>query len=125
MFKIKKIYLLSSWTIFVFILIAWPMRDFDGTVITFYDKFVHAILFGVFYYFLFLFLKEKGTLSQSKIYLLSFFSAVLYSLFSEFLQKYIPGRTVSEYDFIAGVAGIFLALIVTYVQFKKYEMPRG
>jgi len=125
MFKIKKIYLLSFWAVFVFVLIAWPMKSYDGNVITFYDKIVHAFLFGIFAYLLFIFLEEKTKLVKYKIYLISFMSAVFYSAFGELIQNYVPGRTVSEYDFFAGVVGVCLALIIIYVQFKKYRMPRG
>ncbi len=130
MFKFKNLYfknkyLLVSWTIFVFVLIAWPMQNYKGDVITFYDKIVHALLFGTFYYLLFIFLRENKKLAYYKIFLISFAVSVLYSAFGEFIQNYVPGRTVSEYDFFAGVAGIFLTSIITYVQFRKYEVPRG
>jgi VanZ family protein len=116
---LKKKNLLIFWTLFVFVLIAWPMADYYGTVVTYYDKIIHAILFGVFYYLLFILLKEKTSFSFLKIYLISFLSAVFYSALGEFIQTYVPGRTVSEYDFFAGVFGIFLFSILTYVRYKK------
>lgn len=130
MFQFKKIsikskYLLLFWAVFVFVLIAWPMPEHNGNVITFYDKIVHAFLFGIFYFLLFIFLKEKNKFKNSQIYLFSFFSATVYSALGEFIQIYIPGRTASEYDFFAGLVGIFIFLIITYVQFGKYKAPRG
>jgi len=119
MLKIRKIYLLSFWTSFVFVLIAWPMPEYYGTVVTYYDKVVHAVLFGVFYYLLFILLREKTSFAFFKIFLISFFIAIFYSALGEFIQFYVPGRTVSEYDFFAGVFGVFLFSIFTYIEYGR------
>ena len=119
--KISRLYILLSWTLAVFMLISFPMPACEGTKITIYDKFVHAFLFGVFSYLviynLIPFCGKKFQLFF--IMLIGFTAGTVYSGFSEYLQIFVPGRTVSEYDFMGGVAGVLISLIISYAVFRK------
>jgi predicted adenine nucleotide alpha hydrolase (AANH) superfamily ATPase len=46
----------------------------------------------------------------------------LYSALAELIQHYVPGRTVSRYDFLAGVIGSAVFALIAYLRFKR-EKP--
>lgn len=116
---LSRIFIAFSWAGAIFILLASPMPEYHGTQVSYYDKVVHAFLFGVFSYLLIrVFVCQKNY----KLWLaISFASLIsfLYAFFGEYLQNYIPGRTASVWDLAAGVAGIILTQIFVYVGYKK------
>jgi len=115
---IPRIFIAISWAGAIFILLATPMPEYHGTQVSYYDKVVHAFLFGVFSYLLIrVFASQKNFnlwLAISFASLISF----LYSAFGEYLQSYIPGRTVSSWDLAAGTAGIILMQVFVYVGYR-------
>lgn len=118
--KLARFYILLSWSMFVLIMISFPTPPYEGTVISWHDKVYHVFLFGVFTYLLVKFL----ALYKCRKYLVLVFSGIIAAMYSyggEILQGYIPGRTVSIYDFYAGLAGIVLAIIISYVRYKRFK----
>lgn len=101
------------WAAFVLTLVSWPMPDFQGTEEKIYDKIVHVILFGVFT-FLFLNLASLKC-DKPRRYFGAFVVGTLYAAIGEFIQRFVPGRDVSEKDLIAGVIGVVLAIIIYIV----------
>jgi uncharacterized membrane protein YadS len=76
------------------------------------DKLVHAFLFGVFFLLLFrAFPKQAGAYVQRrKALLLSMLIAVIYGALTEVMQEVTGGgRSGDPLDFMADVAGVFLA----------------
>ena len=119
--KFARLYILISWTFAIFILISFPTPKYIGTEITLQDKFLHAFLFGIFAWLVF-YVLSGYRINQKKPkfnYFFSFFIGSAYSFFGEYLQNFIPGRTVSIYDSMAGISGIIIILIFTYVRERK------
>ena len=115
----KRIILFCLWAFLVLFLIAFPTPEYEGVKITWYDKIIHIIMFGGFSYLL---IYSLAASRLKKFLLILFFglsAGILYSAFGEFIQSFVPGRTVSEYDFYAGVAGSFLFTVIAYVKFRK------
>jgi len=121
MSKISRFYILFCWMLVILILISFPMPEYEGTKITLYDKLVHAFLFGVFsYLIIYSLIPFRGkNFKLSLIMLISFSVSTIYAGFSEYLQIFVPGRTVSEYDFLGGLAGILISLVVCYAKFRR------
>lgn len=113
--RLTKIFIAFAWFLLVFQLVTLPMPDYPEAIekITYGDKLVHFLLFGLLFYFIADALIKKDIPSPSKwqaswrraVYPAFFFS-VFFSFFTEYLQVYIPGRTSSLLDTAAGVTGI-------------------
>lgn len=76
------------------------------------DKLVHALLFAVFFLLLVRAFNSKGgsTSSRRNVVGLSMLVAVLYGALTEVLQHLMgAGRSGDPLDFLADVAGVFLA----------------
>ena len=115
----KRIILFCLWAFLVLALIAFPTPEYEGTKITWHDKIIHIIMFGGFSYLLIYLLAASKLKNFLFILFLGLSAGILYSILGEFIQSFVPGRTVSEYDFYAGAAGSLLFTIVAYVKFKK------
>lgn len=110
-----KFSLLYFWSAIILVLIAWPTGEcYECDIFTWYDKVAHVLLFGIFSYLLAQVLITKANAKLSHVIAYAFFSGIFYSAMGEFIQKYVPGRTVSEYDFLAGLLGIIFALFLFY-----------
>lgn len=112
-----KLILLLSWAGFVFTIIAVPFPPrINAGQITFYDKGVHMVLFGIFAYLL---IKVFEKQSRKNAYFLTAIISFLFALFGEYIQSFIPGRSPSEFDLLAGSFGIILAIIYEYLMTHK------
>ncbi len=116
---IAKSFILLSWAGAIFILIATPMREYHGTVTTYYDKVAHIFLFGIFSALIIYVLADIRRLSLPVILAISFSVGILYSATCEYIQAFVPGRDVSDLDFAAGVIGCFLAQIYGFIRYRK------
>ncbi len=88
------------------------------------DKIIHILLYGVLQYLIVqnLFLIKKFSFSKS-ILIATLITTPLAAL-TEILQGILPiKRCMSQYDFIANVMGILLAILILYRQNKKAESP--
>jgi VanZ family protein len=116
---IAKSFILLSWAGAIFILIATPMREYYGTVVTYYDKAVHIFLFGIFSALVIYTLSDIRRLSLPVILAISFSVGIFYSAACEYIQAFVPGRDVSELDFAAGAFGCTLAQIYGFIRYRK------
>lgn len=114
-----RIFILVYWIIFILILISFPMNDYHGTKVTYYDKVVHIFLFGVFVYLLNYVLIARRRPWFLKLFLITTSVGFFFSALCEFIQIYVPGRDVSTLDFTAGSIGVLLAEIITYVRYYR------
>jgi VanZ family protein len=122
MIFLGRLYLVFCWAIVIFILISAPMPEYVSYKTTFYDKGVHVILFGILAYLIVYALGGDKNKRLGLIFLTSFFISILYAGLSEYVQMFIPGRDVSEFDFMAGVSGVILALVYAYGKFSTRKI---
>ena len=114
-----RAYITLCWAVFVFILISYPMPVVQEYKDTIYDKEAHFILFGVFSFLVYYTLTSIKKIKEYQIILISFFLGLLYSITAEFVQIYVPGRFVSEYDLLAGLFGIIFFVFIAYLKYGK------
>lgn len=89
------------------------------------DKLVHALLFGGSVFFLIEAIETWFSLRYWLLVSLALSMVAGYAFLLEYLQNFIPGRTVSGYDTLAGVIGAFAAVAVIYwLDFSKYRRPK-
>jgi len=112
-----KKHLLIIWTIFIFLLLTIPMPPNTGDVLIEgqLDKVAHFFMFGIFSYLLIGSIVDRTNYT----FLLSVLAGIFYSALGEYIQSFLPSRTVSLYDFYAGAVGAFLFVIYYYVRTRK------
>jgi VanZ family protein len=88
---------------------------------TWHDKLAHAFLFGSLAFLivrllvLFPALKIKIAISAAVVL------SVFYAALVEYLQLFIPGRSMSEFDLLAGLIGVFIAVLFAYEKYGKKQ----
>lgn len=107
------------WGIFIFILLTIPMKEFETHEVTYYDKGVHFILFGVFTYLLFRYFIFKKNIHILKVGFYAFGISFFYASFLEFLQNFVSGRTVDGFDTLFGGTGAFLAALYAFLKYRQ------
>jgi len=120
--NIPLIFITLAWSGFIFAMIGTPMEPSIRFNISFFDKFVHFLLFGIEAELIFLMLYS---LSRKRIgsFAYGFVFTCGFALFLEYYQSYVPGRQPSEFDLLAGVIGMVLFLVVTHLLIEK-EKPK-
>jgi len=116
---LARFYILFSWSVFIFIMLTFPTPVYVGTVISWHDKIFHIFLFGVFTYLFVYFLNPFRQIKLPFAAAIGFLAAISYSTLGEYIQNFVPGRTVSVYDFYAGALGAALAAIIAYARYKR------
>jgi VanZ family protein len=110
-----KMILLIVWTVFVLLMIITPLPvGVANAAPDNSDKVVHFFLFGVFAYLLAEVLVDSRISLKSAVFG-SFITSLFYSVGCEIIQKFIPSRTMSITDFLAGAVGAAVLLIIFYV----------
>ena len=115
--KYLRYYLLINWLFFILIVTGFPTFPYNGVMISWHDKLFHILLFGALAYLILYSLELHKIAVRTAVFMACFFSA-LASVGVEIMQGYITGRTVSEYDFFAGLIGIIIFVII-YVKRRK------
>jgi hypothetical protein len=111
-----------AWSGFIFAMIATPMEPSNDFKISYLDKFIHFLLFGVEAELIFLLLYSLNW-NKNRSLAYGFIFSFVFALFSEYYQSYVPGRQPSELDLLAGVFGILFFLAVIYFLTEK-EKPK-
>jgi epoxyqueuosine reductase len=111
------LFILLCWLAGVLTLLWYPMLNAPAALsrITFYDKAAHLVFFGVMAYLLMAYGIAWDRFKFRQIAFFSFVAASMVDLLGEYVQSYIPGRTSSYLDFLAGLIGILLAIPLTYM----------
>jgi epoxyqueuosine reductase len=122
--KMKKyllLFLFLCWLSGVLYLLWYPEVYVPGKIshITYYDKAAHMVFFGVMTYLFLAIGMAWEKISFKKLAWLSFLIITLIALAGEYVQAYIPGRTPSYLDFLAGLIGIIAAIPITYMIYHK------
>ncbi|MEA3398409.1 MAG: VanZ family protein [Patescibacteria group bacterium] len=116
---LARLFILFSWAVVIFIFIATPMPENAGIGISYFDKAIHVCLFGIFSYLIILVLACQNSYKLLPAIIFAFVISFLYAGFGEYLQTFIPGRSASNWDLLAGILGIIAAQFVVYTKFKK------
>ncbi len=110
-----------GWWVIIWILSSLPSQDFPQIEALSWDKAAHAGVYFILGLLLNVWMKQKnyplGT--RSLLYSLLLVSA----LFDELHQDFIPGRSVSIYDFCANGTGLFLAWFWALITNDKRRKP--
>ena len=115
----NKFKLILGWAILVLLALTLPIgQPYSAGPTTYYDKIIHLFLFGVWAYLWVAWLNGISP-KQPGNYIYAFFVSIFYAGIGEYLQLFLPQRTTSEMDFMAGAAGAGLFLIVHYAAAKK------
>lgn len=112
--------LLAVWSIAILVLLLLPGSCFESEKpklinIPHFDKVVHFVLFGVFCFLLFLFLKVKKNWSKLRLCTFCLAVTLAYGLLGEVLQfmtNRFFGRTFSWTDLVADGLGAVCTLLV-------------
>lgn len=83
------------------------------------DKILHAIYYAPGGYFSFLFLKAFGISSG----VLSFFMGAIVGILDEFIQSFVPGRSVDLFDFLADCIGLAMGVILARWRVSLSNFP--
>lgn len=128
--SVPKYYFLPAvlWFALIFVLLVMPSRDFEGTAlfhIPYFDKVVHAGLFGALVFWCALPLARRVQ-AQSKTLVRITVYASLYGVLMEYVQKYFTtSRSFDPTDMIADTAGAVLAYWVMRYIFRKVQAKKG
>ena len=118
---ISRLFILLSWSLFVFILLLTPLPTSHTPGPPGSDKVVHIVLFGVLSFLIIYCFAIKKTFKYFPVFLFVFLASSLYAAVVEFLQVFIPGRSNSPLDLLAGMIGIIIGESIAYVQFIKFK----
>ncbi|MDD5031753.1 MAG: epoxyqueuosine reductase QueH [Patescibacteria group bacterium] len=122
--KLVKFYLVLCWAWLIFLSLTMPFPvNNEPQEITFLDKGVHFILFGVLVWLIIWAGLEFKRLNFKILALASFIISFIYAVFCEYIQIFVPGRDLSEFDLAAGILGMILAIII-YFRFFYKSKPR-
>jgi VanZ family protein len=113
-----RLYIAISWAGLIFALTATPIKGNFRYGVNPYDKLIHGFLFGVLSLLFALAIRERNNRSWTAI-MISCIISFGYSALIEYIQFYIPGRTSSINDFLAGGAGILLVMATIYYVWRK------
>jgi len=109
-----KFLLALAWALLILVLmtasLAGPESAAKGFTVS--DKLIHIFLFGVLAALLFNFWRGFKRWPLRLIYLASFLSAAAWAYGCEYLQRFVPLRNSSLYDFAFALGGIILALFI-------------
>ncbi|MFA4941866.1 MAG: epoxyqueuosine reductase QueH, partial [Patescibacteria group bacterium] len=120
--KLAKLYLVLCWAFFVFSLLSMPMQKMSqSSEITFSDKGIHLIFFGILSYLIILAGLEFKKINFKILVIFSFLVSLFYALICEYIQNFVPGREASIWDLSAGILGAILAVIYAFIIFYKFK----
>jgi len=121
-----KFYILFCWTILIFKLLLTPVEQIPSILnFPFNDKLVHMFLFGVFIYLLMEVIEAYLAINFVLLSLLGLAVTYSYATMLEYVQNFIPGRTDSVYDSLAGGLGALIAVVIIYLlDYKKIRKPK-
>jgi VanZ family protein len=89
--------------------------------ITINDKVGHCLAYFILTGFLCItnMVQDKSRIIKTHPFITAFLFAALYGMINEVIQLYVPGRSCDFQDWLADVAGGFLAVLILYPVFYK------
>lgn len=124
--RFSKIFLLACWLVLILKLLTYPNPGVNHLFqFTYSDKLVHLILFGGLIYFLLEVIESFFVVRYLFVVLLGLVFSTSYALLMEYLQDFIPGRSSSFSDMLAGAVGSLLAVVIIYfLDYKNFKKPK-
>ncbi|HQQ67271.1 MAG TPA: VanZ family protein [Candidatus Cloacimonadota bacterium] len=117
----KKGYLYLSllWMLLIWLVSSIPSKDLPSVNLWSSDKLAHILVYLIWGLLVSTYLRKRnvGTQVYLGIFVLMWISAAL----DEYHQSYIPGRSVSVYDFFANSLGLLSALFTGLYKKKKHQ----
>lgn len=121
--KLAKFYLVLCWAFLIFALLSAPMKKMsESSEISFSDKGIHLILFGVFSFLIIFAGLEFKKVNFKILTALGFAISFFYASACEYLQVFVPGREASPWDLLAGAIGMAVAVAYAFVIFYKPKL---
>ncbi|MEI8361183.1 MAG: epoxyqueuosine reductase QueH [bacterium] len=124
--KLENLFLLLCWLVLIARLLTVPSPSVPSLLnFTYSDKLIHLVLFGGLVYFLIEAVESFFLTRYVYVVLIGLLLTIGYAQLMELLQNYIPGRSNSLFDSLAGGAGALIAAIVIYLwDYKHINRPR-
>ncbi|NTW22659.1 VanZ family protein [Candidatus Falkowbacteria bacterium] len=121
-----KLLHLASWSLLIAKLLTFAQPQVPQAISFAYDdKLVHALLFGGLVFFLIEAIEAWFSLRYWQLVGLALSFSISYAFLLEALQTFIPGRTVSAFDTVAGIFGSLVAIALIYwLDFSEYRRPK-
>jgi len=120
--KLARLYLVLCWAFFIFALLSMPMQKTSQfQEVSYSDKGIHLILFGIFSYLIIFAGLEFKRINFKILAVFSILVSLFYALGCEYIQNFVPGREASVWDLLAGVAGAIFATIYAFIMFYKFK----
>jgi len=114
------------WPILIFGASSIPAEEFPHAQIFYYDKLLHAGVFGVFCFLFYraLILKEPPV-KEGKAMVYSVLATIIYGATDEFHQFFVPGRTPEILDLVADAVGamICVAIVLVVNRIRRRSSP--
>jgi VanZ family protein len=118
--KAVRLSTLLAWATLIAIATLLPLPDLAGAGPAWKDKAAHFLLFGGLAYFIIRYLSLFPAIKKWALVTAAVAASSAYAVFIEYAQSYIPGRSASVYDFLAGVIG---ALTITLMLYFNHPSP--
>ncbi len=105
------------WALVIFTGSSIPAEDFPDLSILAYDKVFHFLLFGLFCYFLYRALQNQNRYPRLALHApwAAFSVTILYGVFDEVHQVFVPGRSPDLLDLLADSLGALTAIVILLV----------
>jgi VanZ family protein len=115
------------WLLLIFIACATPGEQLPPSPFLDFDKFVHALIFGVLQFLLLrgFALQTKFSSLRKNHFLLATFISADYGVLMEMLQGYLfRNRSFDQFDIMANLIGVAIATVLWMTIFKKRMKPK-
>jgi VanZ family protein len=119
MIKAVRIIYVLFWMLVIFVLLTMQIPASQEKGIPEIDKIVHIVLFGILSYLIIYSLAGKKIEKLIFIFLFSFLISGSYAAYMEYLQSFIPTRSASGLDLLAGIFGILISQIIFYSAYAR------
>lgn len=120
--KKNRIILILAWSLLIFLLLSLPIDvNTRQTYLKNADKIFHTFIFGllaIFIYYLFNYYIIRGRAGIIEVLFADFLICFTIIYLGEFMQIFIPYRTASLGDGIAGIVGVVIGLIAADLIFR-------
>ncbi|HNV93421.1 MAG TPA: VanZ family protein [Candidatus Cloacimonas sp.] len=112
----RTIYPTLFWLIIIWILSSIPSQDLPSVNIVGFDKLQHLGVYAVLGCLIGYWLRFKNW--DIKKIVLIYLGLIVLAGIDEYHQRYIPGRDVSIYDFLANASGLIIGFLL---YLRKYD----
>ncbi|MFH0951172.1 MAG: epoxyqueuosine reductase QueH [bacterium] len=117
LFIFTKLLIILAWCLLIMVIMTEPLavpQDLEPKF-TLYDKVIHIFMFGGLTLAWLIFWQEFKWFSLKRGAVLSVGFSLIFAYLLEYIQQFIPGRMTNTWDFIFGLAGMFLAVLLYHI----------